>query len=64
MTDTMAAPDFHDHPDDELLERFSTKTCSPLETQHLNEHLSVCESCRDSLRETGEWVMLMKRALC
>ena len=51
------------HPEEDYLERYVMKTCSERELDAIEEHLLICEQCRDRLDYAEEWVSLMKSAL-
>lgn len=52
------------HPiDSETLEKFVLGHLTPGEEAELEEHLLVCERCRDALAETELEVFSMKAAL-
>jgi hypothetical protein len=44
------------HVDDEDLERYSMGTISPESSVLVEEHLLMCEACRDRLRETDSYL--------
>ena len=51
------------HPTGEHLELYSLGRLSETETAHVEEHLLICETCRQELAETDEYVRIMKQAL-
>ncbi len=51
------------HPEEDYLERYVMKTCSEPELDAIEEHLWICEQCRDRLDYAEEWVSLMKLAV-
>jgi hypothetical protein len=48
--------DIHCHADAEDLERYSLGASSPDEIARIEEHLLVCEDCRNRLRETDSFL--------
>jgi len=54
--------EIHRHMDTEELERYSIGRVSEEEAARVEEHLLVCESCRQSLDEIDAYVTAMSRA--
>jgi hypothetical protein len=52
----------HQHMDVEDLERYSMGASSTEEAAPIEEHLLICEDCRDRLRETDEYLVGIRRA--
>ncbi len=50
------------HADDDLLESFSLKTLAEEDAAPLEEHLLVCDMCRQRLSETDGYVSAMRTA--
>lgn len=48
------------HPDEDVLENYAFDRLSGKETSGFEEHLLVCEECRNTLAETDDYVRLMK----
>jgi len=51
------------HPEEDILERYVMKICSEPEVDAIEDHLLVCEHCRNRLYCAEEWVALMKSAV-
>jgi hypothetical protein len=50
------------HPSEDSLERYSMGTLPGSETGPLEEHLLLCNHCRDRLESTDEYVAAMRAA--
>jgi predicted anti-sigma-YlaC factor YlaD len=50
------------HATDDTLERYAMRTLPESACSTLEEHLLVCQSCRDRLQFTDEYVAAMKLA--
>jgi hypothetical protein len=48
------------HPEEEVIERYAMSLCPEAESAAVEEHLLVCEGCRDRLVLADEWVVLLK----
>ena len=55
--------EFVEHATDDTLERHSMRSLPAPESDRLEEHLLVCQSCRDRLTATDEYVAAMKAAV-
>ena len=53
----------HRHMDEEELEQYSLGTADSETNTALEEHLLVCEACRERLRAENEFVRLLRAAL-
>lgn len=56
------AGNFDGHAEEGELERYSMKSLPEAEAERLEEHLLVCEPCRQRLTETDRYVSAMRRA--
>ena len=56
--------EIHDpeHPEEDLLERYSLDLVSGEELQSFEEHLLICEECQDRLTESDAYVRAMRAA--
>ncbi len=54
--------EIHRHMEPEELERYSLGYMTPAETARVEEHLLVCEQCREKLDETEGYAIAMKAA--
>jgi hypothetical protein len=52
-----------DHPSVEVLEEYCFDRLPPAILESVEEHLLVCETCQDTVRETDEFIQLMKFAV-
>lgn len=52
------------HADDEHLEQYSMGSLSLGESEELEEHLLVCYSCQDRLKDMDNWTEAMRTAAC
>jgi hypothetical protein len=50
------------HPAPEMLEEYAFCRLSETETETIEQHLLICETCQTSLAEVDEYVVLMKHA--
>lgn len=50
------------HATDDALERHAMRTLPAPESDHVEEHLLICQSCRDRLQATDDYVAAMKSA--
>jgi hypothetical protein len=55
--------ELNDHPSVEVLEEYCFKRLPPAILEPVEEHLLVCETCRETVRETDEFILLMKFAI-
>ena len=55
--------DVHRHVDSEDLERYSMGTSSPEATPLIEEHLLICDGCRDRFQETDDYLRAMRTSL-
>jgi anti-sigma factor RsiW len=53
---------FVEHVTEDDLERYAMRTLSAPESDHLEEHVLICQSCRDRLESTDEFVAAMRSA--
>ncbi len=53
---------FHDHPDMEAMERFAFDELAEPELAPVEEHLLVCELCRQAVSEMDVFAPLLRRA--
>jgi anti-sigma factor RsiW len=51
-----------EHVSEDDLERYAMRTLPAPESDRLEEHLLVCQSCRDRLKATDEYVAAMRSA--
>ena len=51
------------HMNEQLLERYCVGACSPPEEQTIEEHLLLCELCRESVGETMEFIAEIQMAM-
>jgi hypothetical protein len=51
-----------EHATDDTLERYSMRTLPRPEVESLEEHLLICQPCRDRLKATDEFGAAMKAA--
>jgi hypothetical protein len=54
--------DIHSHIDEEELEQYSAGCVTGGQTAALEEHLLICEECRNNLEHTDEYVAAMRSA--
>jgi hypothetical protein len=54
--------EIHRHMEPEELERYSLGYTTAVETERIEEHLLVCEQCREKLDETEGFAIAMKAA--
>lgn len=52
------------HADDEHLEQYSMGSLCTEESEELEEHLLVCYSCQDRLKDMDNWTEAMRMAAC
>ena len=50
------------HASDDRLERYAMQTLPDSESRPLEEHLVMCQSCRERLDETEQYVAAMRSA--
>ena len=50
------------HVSEDDLENYAIRSLPAPESDHLAEHLLICEDCQDRLRATDEFVAVMKAA--
>ena len=53
----------HAHPPEEVLERYVMHRMSDADTERVEDHLLICQKCRDAVDESERWVALMKETL-
>jgi hypothetical protein len=51
------------HPPEEVIERYAMRRATDAEAERVEDHLSACEQCRNTLEDSTQWVSLMKSAL-
>ena len=54
--------DLHRHMDEEELEQYSLGASSPESAAAIEEHLLICQECRDQLRKSDEYVVALRSA--
>ncbi|MBZ5725105.1 MAG: hypothetical protein LAP87_08925 [Acidobacteriia bacterium] len=50
------------HLDEEEIEKYSLNSISEAETGHIEEHLLICEACRQQVAQSDLYVSSMRRA--
>ena len=51
-----------EHVTDDTLERYAMRTLPAPESDHLEEHLLICQPCQDRLQATDEYVVAIRAA--
>lgn len=62
-TSDILSKELHAHPPEEVLERYVMHRMSDEEVERVEDHLLICQKCRDAVDDSERWVALMKSAL-